>query len=868
MLQQYRKFKEQYPEALLLFRLGDFYELFGEDALVASKLLELTLTSREIGKGQKLPMCGVPHHALQRYLARLLKAGYKAAICEQVEDPRYAKKLVKRDVVRVLTPGTLLEDDILQGAKNNYLAALAREDETLALALLDVSTGDFSVTRFKGAEALDDALAELERRGASEVVLEAGDPLQPAFEPRLSELQVTLSPLEGAFLLETPREILLRQFKTHSLEGFGLEEDEPGQRAAALVLAYLKRNQLDQLDHVRGISSYSTSEFMLLDADTRRNLELVEPLFERGTSLYDLLAQTKTRMGARLLKRWLLEPLRVVEAINERLEAVQALHDSPALEALRQALGEVYDLERLTARLAARKASPRDLVALRLSLERLPEVQSLLAQFPPAELLKRLSEQLLTLEEVAERIKHALVDEPPVVISEGGLIRPGYSAELDELREKSTNAKQWIADLQAKERQRTGIKNLKIGYNSVFGYYLEVTKANLAQVPEDYIRKQTLTNAERFITPELKEFEEVVLKASERLEALEERLFLELREDLAAYSPQLVQTARAVAQLDVLSTFARLALERRYVKPVVDASEVLEIKAGRHPVVEATQEAPFVPNDVYLDSENQQLLILTGPNMAGKSTYLRQVALIVLMAQVGCFVPADSARIGVIDRIFTRIGARDDLASGRSTFMVEMTETANLLNNATPRSLVVLDEVGRGTSTFDGLALAWAVCEYLHNKDGKGVKTLFATHYHHLNELEKILPRARNYRIEVQEKGDDIVFLRRITPGATDRSYGLQVARLAGLPQEVIERAKQVLWTLEQEQAIPDLGPSAEAVRRVEAPTQLVLFELAPDDISQELLSLDLDAMTPLEALNTLNELKQKAHKKRADDDT
>ncbi len=605
---------------------------------------------------------------------------------------------------------------------------------------------------------------------------------------------------------------------------------------------------------------------MTLDADTRRNLELVEPLFDRGKSLFDVLNQTSTRMGARLLKRWLLEPLLSLEACEQRLGAVESLVNDPASrEQLREQLAGLYDLERLTGRVTARTASPRDLVALKLSLQRLPALEALLEPLTSvSDLLALLKSALGEFGPLVEALEKALVEEPPLLITEGGLIKPAYSTELDELRVKSRNAKQWIAELQVRERERTGITTLKVGFNSVFGYYIEITNANRDRVPEDYHRKQTLANAERYITPELKEYEELVLHATERINALEQQLFTDLRELAASEGGALIETARALAGLDVLACFAQNAAERHYIRPALDEGDEIFVKAGRHPVVELTLEAPFVPNDVRLDNEEQQLLILTGPNMAGKSTYLRQVALLVLMAQVGSFVPAQEARIGLVDRIFTRIGARDDLASGRSTFMVEMTETANLLNNATSKSLVVLDEVGRGTSTFDGVALAWAVCEFLHGKNGEGVKTLFATHYHHLNELENLLPRARNYRVEVDERGDSIVFLRNIVAGATDRSYGLQVARLAGLPQEVIERAKHVLWTLEQEHAAPE--PSLAAAKEIQLPAQLVLFDVAPDVIGEEVLKLDLDAMTPIEALNTLNQLKQKARRKQAEE--
>jgi len=860
MFQQWRAAKEQHPEAILLFRMGDFYELFGEDAVVASRELELTLTARASSKDNPIPMCGMPHHAVQRYVAQLIERGYKVALCDQMEDPKKAKGLVKREVTRVLSAGTLLEDEMLEPGANNFLCALTAQERTYGLAVADVSTGQFFVTELAANGGVEPVVEELARLQPAECLLSAAllerDGLRPALQRSVSAplTEFHLDPLS----LHSPTERLTRHFGTTSLRGFGCEEMPAAIEAAATVLDYLQQHQVTAAQHMRSLTVYSTEAFMLLDSASRTNLELVRSLRDGGTygTLLWLLDRTCTSMGARLLRQWLLQPLVDVTPIRRRLEAVGELHQSRLRrEELQEKLGQVRDLQRLVGKAATGTANARDLVALRSSLGQLPGVAELLTG-QRCEALASCRDRTDACPELHDLLCRALSDEPPVGVREGGLIRDGYNPQLDQLRSSSGEGKTWIAELESTERDRTGIKSLKVGFNSVFGYYIEVTKPNLSQVPENYIRKQTLANGERFITPDLKEYEARVLGADEKAVELEYDLFCEVRDQVAREASRILTTAAALAELDVLTCFADLAARNRYVRPEVDDSAGILLKDGRHPVVEHTQEEAFVPNDVRLDDTENQLLIITGPNMAGKSTYLRQTALIVLMAQIGSFVPASEAKIGVVDRLFTRVGARDDLSTGQSTFMVEMHETANILHNATHRSLVILDEIGRGTSTFDGLSLAWAVSEYLHDL---GAKTLFATHYHHLNELGEQLPRARNYRVEVKEKGDDIVFLRRIVPGGTDRSYGIQVARLAGLPHEVIERAKQVLWTLEEEKNIGQVAPAARQVKKVETPVQLKLFELTPHPVIALLGDLDVNQLTPIEALAKLSELKSRA---------
>ena len=865
MLKQYREIKREHEDVILLFRLGDFYEMFGEDAKVAARILDLVLTSREVGKGRRLPMCGLPYHAVDRYLARLLAAGHKAAICEQVEDAKKAKGLVKREVIRILTPGTVVEEHLLEERANNYLVTVVNRGPSWGLAAADCSTGQLMVTEFNGSDAWDELCDELSRLQPAELLLPEGEGRAAALAEVVGGHDGNLSTWSAdLFLTLTPAESLMKHLGVASLRGYGCEDLPAAVEAAAALIAYLKRTQKSAVEQIRALHTYSRADFMLIDATTRRNLELLASLrnASRQHTLLWVLDDTLTPMGARVLRRWITAPLLKVADIDHRLDCVQAFCEDATLRAgLRDELRQIRDLERLVGRAAAGVATGRDLAALRDSLQRLPDFAAALAgSGRPA--LASLVADFDPLADLCELLTRALEETPPPTLRELGIIRAGYSADLDGLRQTRTKGKEWIAGLQQRERERTTIKSLKVGFNQVFGYYLEVTRPNLHLVPETYQRRQTMTNAERFITPDLKEYESKVLGAEERILALEQQLFAELRANVASQASRLQRAADVVARADVLASLAEVAARNQYVRPTITDDERIEIRAGRHPVVELTlRDERFVPNDAHLDCSEDQILIITGPNMAGKSTYLRQVALIVLMAQMGGFVPADSATIGLVDRIFTRVGASDDLATGQSTFMVEMTETANILHHATRRSLVVLDEIGRGTSTFDGLSIAWSVAEYLHTSPRLGSKTLFATHYHHLNELADSLPRVKNYRIAVQEKGDQIVFLRQIVPGGTDRSYGIQVARLAGLPSEVLERAKQVLWSLEQRNHVGATAGAPPASTPYSPPPadQLALFAGAPDPIGEELRSIEIDRLTPIEALNKLAELQRRA---------
>ncbi len=878
MFRQYQAIKARYPDVLVLFRLGDFYEMFGEDAKIGSQVLQLVLTSREIGKGNRVPMCGVPHHAVERYIAKLLEAGYKVAICDQLEEPSPKKRLVHRDVTRVLTPGTLVEEAFLEAKQYNFLAAIfgTRDEgrgtseskqhphpaprtehfQRFGLAVAEVSTGEFAVTELDERTLWD----ELARLQPAEILLPEQLATDETFVAQLKSVCETTA--ITSFDLDPfvePERLLCQHFQVTTLDGFGVTGMPLAIRAAAMVIAYLKRTQLSALEHLKSLSSYSIGEFMLLDNATKRNLELVQSLRDGGVygTLLWVLDETVTPMGGRLLRRWILQPLLKVDRINERLEAVDVLYRNTLWrQEIREVLKSVPDLERLVARVGTGTANPRDLAQIRSALQVIPKLREVLTGGPELPtLLQRVAERLHTADDLRQRLEDALVDNPPQRMTEGGIFRDGYHPELDELRYIARHGKELIAALEAKERERTGIKNLRVGYNQVFGYYIEVTKANLHLVPKDYIRKQTLTDVERFVTPELKQLESKVLGAEERIGQLEYQLFVELRQEVAQRSNELLETARAIAELDVLATLAEVAAKNHYTRPIVDEGDEIIIREGRHPVIEQVQrDKPFVPNDCRLDNRENQLLIITGPNAAGKSTFLRQVALIVLMAQIGSFVPAKEAKIGIVDRIFTRVGAHDELIRGQSTFMVEMSETANILHNATERSLVLIDEIGRGTSTYDGIAIAWAVAEELHRI---GCKCLFATHYHHLNELENLLPRVRNYRADVLEEGDKVVFLYRIVPGGTDRSYGIQVARLAGLPERVIERAKEILITLESnDQKV--VSPPKTAAQLIATPVQLRLFEFAPHPVLERLKEIDPDSLTPREALSLLYELKRK----------
>jgi len=798
MMRQYRDIRRGLaPDTILFFRLGDFYEMFFEDAVEAAGILEITLTKRH-----EVPMCGVPYHAAEQYLARLIRAGRKVAICEQTEDPSAAKGIVRRAVTRVVTPGTVLEESALEATRNNWLAALLPERGGFGLALLDLSTGTFLVEEVPDWATLRGSLMQY---APVECVLPERVRDDPELQRLLREAGVlpTLRE-EWTFEAESACDVLLRHFKLHSLDGFGCGSAPLGVRAAGAVLYYVSQDLRRDPAHVRTLRVKHSSDYLMIDETTATNLELLEPLNpgrrESGTTLFEVLNQTRTAMGGRLLRDWLIRPLRRVEEINRRQEAVAAFAaDRLLLNETREFLKGVRDLERLTARLQS-GGQPRDLLAVAQSLEHIPELKKLIhPSIDRSVLLAELEAQLVPLPELLDLIRRAVDDTPAATLKEGGVIRPGYHPQLDELRAAAGQGKQWLADFQQREAERTGIKSLKVRHNKVFGYYIEISKSNLALAPEDYIRKQTLVNAERFITPELKEYENKIFGAQERATALELELFEEVRQAVLRQTEPLQRNAAAVARLDVLSTFAERALSLQYCRPVMTETDTLRIVNGRHPVIEQMPGAErFVPNDTLLNCTTDQLMIITGPNMAGKSTYIRQVALIAILAHTGAFVPAEAAEIGVTDRVFTRVGASDDLARGRSTFMVEMQETANILNNATPRSLIVLDEIGRGTSTFDGISIAWSVAEFLCRRPEIKARTLFATHYHELTDLALTVAGVKNFNVLVRESGDRITFLRKIVPGGADKSYGIQVARLAGLPEAVIQRAREILDNLEE----------------------------------------------------------------------
>jgi DNA mismatch repair protein MutS len=861
MMQQYRELKARDPDALLLFRMGDFYEMFGEDAERGSALLGLALTSRDKGTNA-VPMAGFPHPALETYLAKLVQAGQRAAVCEQVEDPKLAKGLVKREIVRVVTPGTLTDEGLLDPRAANYLAAIVEVKGKLGLAWVELSTGRFSLTGVMRTE-LADELARLSPAEVliSETTLDA--PWAKALRGHLSA-PITARP-SWDFQPEQARNALFSHFRTTTLEGFGVSDEAAEVQAAGALIAYLRETQKSSLGHLTHLSPYRRSGTLAIDEMTRRSLELTRTLRDgrREGSLLQVVDRTCTPMGARLLAEWITAPLTEPDKIADRLDAVAELVKDGGMRAdLRQTLGEAHDLERLAARVGTGRATPRDLGALARTLSLLPKIKARLT-LRPSRRLAELEAALELCPEVRQAIESALVPDPPLALKEGGLIREGYHPDLDELREIAKGGKTWIARFQAEQVRRTGINGLKVGFNKVFGYYIEITHAQGAKVPADYIRKQTVKNAERYITPELKEYEDKVLRAEDRACELEYELFTTLRDRVAADAPRLVQAGAVLAQVDVLASLAELAALHGYCRPEIVAEPVLEIEQGRHPVLDAILPAgEFVPNDVVLGPENGSILLITGPNMAGKSTYIRQVALAVILAQIGSYVPARRARIGVADRLFARVGATDELSRGQSTFMVEMTETANILHNATPRSLVILDEIGRGTSTFDGVSLAWAITEHIH--DHVGCRTLFATHYHELVELEKSKPRLRNANVAVKEDADDVIFLHRIIPGGADQSYGIHVARLAGLPGSVLDRARDILAFLEKQHR-PESGASSTAssspipkVKTARA-LQSSLFAALPDPLLNELRNIDMALLSPEAALELVRRLKELA---------
>ena len=870
-MRQYAAIKKEHPSALLFFRLGDFYELFFDDAVLAARELQITLTSRNKEKGLAIPMCGVPHHAAEGYISKLIRKGFKVAICEQVEDPRLATKLVRREVMRVVTPGTAA-DSGLSSEENNFLAAVARSGERVGFAALDLSTGEFRATEFQGEDAANRIQEEIQQLRPKEVLYGSTAPLfeGSGFEasggaraPSPAGLSPTIgyaeTPLDDwIFAPDHAIPLLENHFGVLSLEGFGLSGKPAAAAAAGAILYYVRSTQRGSLSHVDRIGFYERQTCLVLDAVTVRNLELIEPLFagaDAGVTLFRSIDATVTPMGKRLLRSWLLRPSIELSEINGRLDAVEAqVKETVGREELRRALDGILDLERLLSRVTLDTANPRDVLALAASLGKLPAARSALDRFD-ADRLRILHSSVDELTDLRQRIDNTIIPEPPISLSDGGVIQSGVDGQLDELRDLSRNSKQFLAEIEQRERQRTGIASLKVKFNSIFGYYLEISKANLHLAPADYERKQTLANAERFTTRELKEYESKILDAQEKIVVIERRLFAQLRSAIAGEARRIRQTALALAEVDVLAALAQIAALRNYCRPKFDDSTDLEIVAARHPVIEQLELGSgerFVPNDLYLNSTSHTVLLLTGPNMGGKSTYLRQTALITILAQMGSFVPARSARMGLVDRVFTRIGASDNLARGRSTFMIEMTETAAILHTATARSLILLDEVGRGTATYDGLAIAWAAVEYIHAR--KCAKTLFATHYFELTELAEQLPGVKNYHVAVKETGGGIVFLRKVEPGAADRSYGIEVAKLAGLPHEVIVRAREVLAEHEnaERQVTGHLSPGADP-----PPAQLTIFTPLSQPVLERLREVDLNRLTPIEALNLLAELKK-----------
>jgi len=858
MMRQYMETKEKYPGMILFFRLGDFYEMFFEDAELVSRELELTLTGKSCGLEERAPMCGVPYHSAETYVNRLIEKGYKVAICEQMEDPATTKGLVKRDVVRVVTPGTVIEQSMLDERRNNYLLSVCLDGSKAGIAFADVSTGEFFVYEIGKAEKrLRD---ELVRIGAKEIIANSLLPKDA------TELPVNIYDANH-FQYARAKAALLNHFKVQSLDSYGIGQMKLGIRAAGALMHYLQETQKNSLEHMTAISQYHDQRYMMLDHTARRNLELTETMRSRSKkgTLLGILDHTSTAMGGRMLRSYIEQPLAVKEEIDERLDAVQELCSADmTVDILREALMHVYDIERLLSRISYRSINAKDCLALCESLSNVPAIRDALSELKPVGLLGKILGLLTPLDDVVELLSGAINPDAPMIMSDGNYIREGYNQELDKLRSASKDGKQWILDLEAKERELTKIKNLKIQYNKVFGYYIEVTKSNYDQVPYRYTRKQTLANCERYTTPELHEIEEAVLGAHEKAVRLEQGLFAEIRDFLSAQIPRIQSTAYGLKTLDALISLSVAAVQNRYVRPNMTEDGVIHIENGRHPVVEdgLRGDEQFVPNSTMLDNQDNRMLIITGPNMAGKSTYMRQVALITLMAHMGSFVPADSAEIGIVDRIFTRVGASDDLASGQSTFMVEMNEMAHILLNATPRSLIVLDEIGRGTSTFDGLSIAWAVVEYLVDTKKIGAKTLFATHYHELSELEGNLPGVVNYRISVKEHGEDVIFLRKIERGGADKSFGIHVAHLAGLPRPVIMRANQILARIEANNVNQSsIGQNILGNEEERMPKQVNLFESPAMDLVEELKHLDVMAMTPIDAMNALFVLQEKARR-------
>ena len=862
MMQRYLETKEEYKDCILFYRLGDFYEMFFDDAITAARELEITLTGKDCGQEERAPMAGVPHHAAEMYISRLIAKGYKVAICEQLEDPKTAKGIVKRGVIRVVTPGTIVESNMLEERKNNFIMSIYKAGIYFGIGVCDISTGEFYSAEIKDNNNFPLLLDEIARYTPSELVLNSNI---TNCEDEISKIKERftsyITKFEDKFFSSNLENLNLR-FNILDTDGKQVENMQEKTLAISAINAlieYLQQTQMTNLDHINKITLYKISKYMSLDINARRNLEITEKMRDKskkGTLLW-VLDKTSTSMGARHLRRWLSDPLIDTKEINLRLNAVKELKDNIILRGdIIENLKKVYDIERLAGKMAYGNANARDMITLKNSLTKLPEVKKVLSECK-ADMLVNLYSELDELQDIYELLEKSIVEDPPMIVKEGGIIKIGYDEEIDKLKLATTEGKNWIINLEAEEKEKTGIKNLKVGFNKVFGYFIEVTKSNLNQVPERYIRKQTLTNAERYITEELKNIENQILGAEEKVVNLEYNAFVQIREEISKNVLRLQKTANVISTLDVLTSFAQVAEDMNYCMPQVDNSGVIDIKQGRHPVIEKMLgEGMFVENDTYLDKEENRLSIITGPNMAGKSTYMRQVALITLMAQVGSFVPAKEARIGVVDKIFTRVGASDDLSMGQSTFMVEMMEVATILKEATSNSLVILDEIGRGTSTYDGLSIAWAVAEYIADKSKCGAKTLFATHYHELTELEEKTEGVKNYSIAVKEKGEDIIFLRKIVRGGTDESYGIHVARLAGVPKQVTENANKILRSLERKNILTGKKEEKEDKKKLEGQFDMYNYKLA--EIAHEIDKINLNELTPIDALNTLVKMKEK----------
>lgn len=862
LMNQYRKIKEANPDTILLFRVGDFFETFDEDAKTASKVLGITLTKRTNGAAGDVPLAGFPHHAIDSYLPKLVRAGYRVAVCEQMENPKFAKGIVKREVVEVVTPGVTLSDKLLDHKKNNYLMAIFLTDEVAGISFCDISTAEFYCYQV----SQDKILQQIESISPSEILAQKKDKdLITSYVNKVNP-SIRISKLDDwIFNLDYANELLKIQFKTATLKGFGIENLHAGIMASGAILNYLQETQKANLSHLSKIALYNPSEYMTLDHSTKRNLEITYSMQDGGRegSLISILDKTQTAMGARLLKKWISAPLRKLEPIQARLDSVEEIVQNKSVRKnLITHLKEIGDLERLISRICTARANPREIVALKSSLKKIPFLKEELNSLK-VKTIRQIADTLSPMEKLVEVIENAIVDFPPLSLIDGGVIKYGFSPELDELRDISIHGKDWIANLQKQERERTGISSLKVNFNKVFGYYIEISNANKDKIPSDYMRKQTLVNSERYITPELKEYEDKILNAEERIYELESQLFNHLRISVAEQAEVIQQNAKLIAMLDCFISFAECASDYNYVKPEVNENDSIEIIDGRHPVVERILQPgeKFTSNNCKIDNEENQIILLTGPNMAGKSVYLRQAGLIVLLAQIGCFVPAKSAMIGLVDRIFTRVGASDNITAGESTFLVEMQEAANILNNATSKSLILLDEIGRGTSTFDGISIAWAITEYLHENPDINAKTLFATHYHELNEMAEIFPKIKNYKVEVREYDDKVIFLHKVNPGRADHSYGIQVAQMAGLPLFVTNRAKEVLENLESKELTPYEIKKEKLKKLKSDDNQINLFEFKDDELRGELKNMELENLTPIDALNKLNELQKKVRK-------